>query len=345
MLEILGFVFLVLIGLVVLFAVWIGLKIYRGAKDYAIVSAIEEGMETPPIELEPNPNPGFLHPEAIAELVAQAVRVGATRCGAFDAPAAGARLIAYAMSTPSVYIVIYDHDQVEPWMDVVMRFEGDRSFTASTVPEIARGAPRPQGDEILHFAPGTVMGVLIGAAEERAEQDSPLPATAAAFKEHFEAAAERSRRFIMTQSVSQEWLEQIAEDAGVELSGEEAAHINLGRQAEQYSQIQAACIKALAETGNYTAAQWDDLRDRLVAVWDDMPNEWVSGVIYEYVDEIPLDLEDDVDGLEESSGSARQRIAAFNARLPEKCRLVPVGTVSTPVVADIYKSQIDPDAY
>ncbi len=344
MLEILGIVFLVLIALVLTFLVWVGLKIYRGVKEYEVVAAIEEGMDTPPIALQPNEHPDFLFPEAVAELVAQAVRVGATRCGAYDVPGANARLIAYAMSTPPIYIVIYDHDQVEPWMDVLLLLEGDRTFTASTVPEIGRGAPRPPEDEILHFAPGTVMGVLVQAAEERAAEDQPLPALAERFKEHFEAASEKSRQYIKSQSVSQEWLEQIANDAGVELTGSEAAQINLGREAEQYTQIQAACIKALAESGEFTAAQWDELRDRLVAVWDGMPNDWVPGVFYDFV-EVPEELEDAVDDLEESRGPARERIARFNQRLPENLRLVPIGTVSTPVVADIYKSQVDFDAY
>lgn len=344
MLEILGIIFLALIAFVAAFVAWLGFKIWRGLKDHALVSAIEEGMETPPIKLEPNEHPEFLYPEAVAELAAQAVRVGANRCGAFDAPAANARLIAYSLSTPAVYIIVYDHDQVEPWMDIVMRLEGDRTFTASTVPEIARGAPRPPEDEILHFAPGTVMGVLVRAAEERAAGETPLPALADEFTMHFEAAAEKSRRYMMTQAVSQEWLEQIASDAGVELTGDEAMQINLGREAEQYTQMQAECIKALAESGDYTAAQWEELRDRLVAVWDDMPDDWVPGVFYDFV-EVPEDLEDAVDNLEESGGTARERIARFNERLPENLRLVPIGTVSTPVVADIYKSQVDFDAY
>ena len=344
MLEILGIIFLVLIGLILAFALWIGFKIYRGLKGHEIVTAIEEGMETPRIELEPNERPEFVYPDGVAELVAEAERVGATRCGSFDAPAAAARLVAFAMSTPPVYIVVYDHDQVEPWMDVVMRLDRDRTFTASTVPEIARGAPRPPEDEMLHFAPGTVIGVLVNAAKERADGDTALPAPPAEFKKHFEAAAEKSRQYIQSQSVSQEWLESIASEAGVELMGDEAQQINLGREAEQYTQMQAACIKALAESGSFTAAQWDELRDKLVAVWDGMPDDWVPGVFYDFV-EVPEDLEDALDGLEESSGTARERIARFNARLPENLRLVPVGRVSTPVAADIYKSQVDFDAF
>lgn len=38
--------------------------------------------------------------------------------------------------------------------------------------------------------------------------------------------------------------------------------------------------------------------------------------------------------------AARERVAQFNAKLPETVRLIPVGSVSSPVTADIYRSQL-----
>ena len=104
-------------------------------------------------------------------------------------------------------------------------------------------------------------------------------------------------------------------------------------------QTELDCIRSLAESGNFTAAQWDDLRDCLVAVWDDMPGEHVSAVFYNHVD-VPQSLEDAVDALEERQGSARERVAKLNNEIPEDQRLVLVGTVSSPVAADIYRHQM-----
>ena len=339
MLKILGVVFLVLIGLAVVFFAVIFVKLRAGLQQQARVAAIEEGMSTPPILLERNDQLSFAQPEFVATLVEQAAGMGAKSCGNFDAPAVSARLCAFALETPPVYIVVYDHDQVEPWTDVVLRLGEDRSFTASTVPEIARGAPRHPDDEIVYFAPGTETGVLVQAALERADGEVTLPAAPETFKTCFEEAAEKSTRYIQTQSISQEWLATIAEDAGVELTGEEAAQINFGRESERAMQTEAECFRSLAESGGFTAAQWDDLRDSLVAVWDDMPAEHVSAVFYNHV-ELPEELESAVDALEEPRGPARSRVAQLNAGLPEDRRLILVGTVSSPVAADIYRDQL-----
>jgi len=339
MLKFLGIVFLVLIGLVVAFFTWLYFKMKSSVQQQARVSAIEEGMNTPAIVLEPTEHPSLAQPEAVAKLIEQAFDLGATTCGNYNAPAAGARLCAYGLEAPPVYIVIYDHDQVDPWTDVVLRLSQDCSFTASTVPEIARGAPRHPDDEIMYFAPGTATGILVKAAAERANGDTKLSASPEAFRTYFEAAAEKSRKYIQTQAVSQEWLSAIAEDAGVELTGGEAAQINFGRDAQQVMQTENDCFRSLAESGDFTAAQWNDLRESLVAVWDDMPGEYVSAVFYNHVD-VPGELESAVDALEEGRGLARQRVAQFNAELPEGKRLILVGTVSSPVEADIYRNQI-----
>lgn len=338
MLKILGVVFLVLIGLVIAFFIWLFFRVKSGVEQQARVAAIEEGMNTPTVVLEPNAHPSFAQPEAVAKLVEQVAAVGATTCGNYDVPAADTRLCAYRMETPPVYVVVYDHDQVEPWIDVVLRFSQDSSFTASTAPEFSRGAPRHPDDEILYFAPGTATAVLVQAAAERANAEATLPATPDAFKTCFEEAAEKSTRYIQTQAVSQEWLSSIAEDAGVELMGDEAAQINFGREAEQVMQTENDCLKRLAESGEFTAAQWNDMRDRLVVVWDDMPGDCVSGVFYSHVD-IPEELESAVDALEDGHGLARERIGQLNAELPEDKRLILVGTVSSPVEADIYRDQ------
>ena len=338
MLKFLGIVFLIIIGLIVAFAITLTMRIRQGMQQQQRLEAIEEGMNMPEIVLEPTDNPSLANRDGAAELAAQTDRAGAINCGAYDAPAAGARLLAYALDTPPVYIVVYDHDQVEPWADVVLRMAGDRSFTASTVAEIGRGAPRPPEDEIVFFAPGTDIGVLVRAAAERAEGETVLPAVPGDFKAYFEAAADKSQKYIQTQSVSQDWLEAIAEDTGVELSGEEAEHINFGREAQQVMQITNGCLKSLAGSGKYTAAEWDDLRDSLVVVWDDMPGAYVSSVFYDFVD-IPEELEDAVDELEEGTGSARERVAQFNSGLPEEQRLIREGAVTSPVEADIYRGK------
>jgi hypothetical protein len=341
MLKFFGVVFLVIIGLLLAFFAWLFFKVRSGVHRQARISAIEEGMDTPPIVLERTETPSFAQPEPVAELVDQAVRLGATSCGDYDVPAVGTRLCAHRLEMPPVYVVIYDHDEVGPWTDVVLRLDEDRSFTASTVPEIARGAPRHPDDEIMYFAPGTAIGVLVQAATERTNENTTLPATPEAFKAFFEDAAEKSRKYIHTQAVSQEWLSSIAEDAGVELAGDEAAQINCAREAQQAMETERDCIRSLAESGNLTAAQWDDLRDNLVVVWDDMPGEYVPSVFYNHVD-VPEELEPVIDALEERHDFVRARVAQLNSTLPEDKRLVLVGTVSSPVQADIYRNQIPP---
>ena len=99
-------------------------------------------MHLPEMLLEPNEHPSFAKPETVAMLVQQAADLGAISCGNYDVPAVGVRLCAYCLETPPVYIAIYDHDLIDSWTDVVVRLDPVRSFTASTAPEIGRGAPR-----------------------------------------------------------------------------------------------------------------------------------------------------------------------------------------------------------
>ena len=320
------------------FIIWLIFKVISGLGKGARVQAINEGMSIPPIVLEPNDNPQFARPDAIAALVQQTVGLGATTCGNFDAPAAGSRLCAFCLSSPPAYIAVCDHDTIGPWVDVVLRLDQDRSFTASTVADIGRGAPRPPEDEIVFFAPGTAIGVLVNEVSDRANGESVLPAAPELFKDYFEEMAEKSRQYMQTQNISQEWLNTIAEGTGVELSGDEAEQINLMRESERLVQIECGCFRSLAESGEFSALQWDEIRNELVAVWDDMPGENAAGVFYQNA-EIPDELEVDVEALEDGRGRARERIAALNARLPEDQRLALVGRVSTPVEADIYRGR------
>ena len=338
MIEILGNVFLIIIGLVVAFGIWLFIKVKFGLAQQARVSAIEESMHMPAFVLEPNDHPSFAHPEAVAMLVQQAVDLGATSCGNFDVPAVGVRLCAYCLETPPVYIAITDHDQIDPWTDVVMRLDQDRSINFSTIPEIGRGAPRPPSDELVAFAPGTATGVLVKAAAERANNDATVPAPPEEFKAYFEEQTAKVQKYIETQAVSQDWLNTIAADAGVELAGDEAEQINFLRENQQMAETEIACFDSLAESGDLTAAQWNNIGDSLAAVWDDMPGECVSGVFYRNAD-IPEELESEVDALEDGHGRARERVAALNAKLPAEKRLVLVGRVSSPVEADIYHGQ------
>ena len=74
MLKFLGIIFLVLIGLLVAFFTWLFFKLKSGMEQEARVTAIEEGMNTPTIALEPTEHPSFAQPDTVAELVGQAVR-------------------------------------------------------------------------------------------------------------------------------------------------------------------------------------------------------------------------------------------------------------------------------
>ncbi len=338
MLDVLGTVFLVLIGLLAVVALWLFVKVKSGVAKHEQVTAIEEAMHLPKIVLEPNEHPLFVQPELVAELIEQVTELGAISCGNYDVPAGGIRVCAYCLELPPVYIAIYDHDQIDPWTDVVLRLDQDRSLTLSTVPEIGRGAPRPPESEMLHYASGTKIGVLVQEASNRANKGSTLPATPEAFKDYFEEAARKSQEFMETQAVSQDWLATIAGDVGVELDGDEAEQINMMRLSQQMAQTELDCFNSLAESGEFTAAQWNEMRDELVAVWDDMSGEYVSGVFYSNVD-IPDEFESDVVALEDGRGHVRDRVAALNAKLPEQNRLVLVGKVSSPVEADIYRGE------
>ncbi len=337
-LEFLGVTFLVLLGLILALVVGVFLKIHSVSRDQERVRAIEGGLDTEAIKLEPLESADWVHPDEVSQLAASLEACGATSVGAFAAPAAGARLLAFVLSSPPAYAVIYDHDQLRPWVDVVTQCDGEKSFTASSVDEMARGAPRPPADEIRFFPTNTPPGELVNAAAEHASRVPALPVRSEDFRSCFEAAAKRSQDYARTEPVSQEWLDKLAEGAGVELAGTEADQINFSREAERYSQTQAACLKALAESGAYTAAEWEELRDSLVTVWDDMPGYGVSGVFYEFVD-LPDELADEVDDLEDSRGPARERVARFNARLPRDRQLELVGSVSSPVAADIYRGR------
>ena len=308
-------------------------------KPIMFLSVAPESMHLPEYVLVPNEHQSFAQADTVAELVRQAADSGAIRCGNYDVPAVGIRLCAFCLENPPAYIVIYDHDQLDPWTDVVMRLEGERSVSFSTVPGIARRAPRHPDDELVAFAPGTAIGALVKEAAERANTENTLPAPADKFKTCFEEHSEKSRVYIQTQAISQDWLNTIADDAGIKLSGNEAEQINRMREERQVLQTEIDCVKSLADSGKFSAAEWDEMRDSLVAVWDRMPGEYVAGIIYRCVD-LPAALESEVDALEASVNSARERIAQFNAKLPEEKRLVLVGSVSTPVEADIYRGQV-----
>lgn len=273
------------------------------------------------------------------------------------------RLRAFLHPDEAIHAVLYEHDQVGLYADVVRDFEDGTRVTVSGAPEI--GTDRPPHAPLVRVPgdvrePGTVQ-TLHDRLLRESDGRLPIRVGAEDFAQVFsEAWAQEMDWRIARGGVTREEIEQIAALSGQPDPDDDQIALVQGIWANAIGEFieEEVTSQWLADSG-LSALDWERLRDRIVVVHDHgEPDDRIDELAWRLVEEaidLASDATDDaeVDRTHDDAlarirtafagRSTRHGFSAAQALLPEKRRYEHLGHVEAPWPADVWAAPPDPD--
>jgi hypothetical protein len=226
----------------------------------------------------------------------------------------------------NAYGVVYDlNDGSIVWSDVVQRYE-DGAVTVSNSTHAKGLKQRPNYENI--YLPGQPVADLHRHLIEMRTERMILPATHEGFKSEFEEAYASETAWRDSQGISEEELAAVIGNTNMTATEEQLA---LAREeiARQANERLAERLRAeFLRTTTLSAAEWEDVEDRLAFVHDKLSKE-------ELVEIVEMAFEDEVD-IEIPEGDARAAFAVCNTNLPPHNQFTLIGRLESPLEADVY---------
>lgn len=345
-LQVLGAIFLTLVLLVVGAFFYIRGRIRRGLKEFA------EGLEEL-AEIGDAETPVRIHlrrrellewnDAATVEEQAAALRgLGFQDAGRYEVPEIAAlRLEALTQPETSVYGVVYEHDRAGIWIDLVSRYEDGTSVTYASTGQ-GGGLDQRPGHSVTRHDGMPAAELYRRLLAERPGR--PLSAVSeAAFPRAFEQAYADSIDWRNSRGgPTDEELRAVAAASGRPLSEETLELLREQMRAKALAGLEASLRERFLEETAMPAAEWEEIRERVVFIHDRMTREGVAETFTTWTAEECGEEEEDEEDEEDErefevpEGTPRQAFAALNAGLPEERRFRKIGEVSRPVEADVY---------
>ncbi len=338
MLELLGAVFLLILGFGTLLSAitWIWLR--ARVKEALVINALESslsGIELP--VLRPVEEDQSYHPAEVACLSAEFFKIGAKRVDDYClAELDNTHVSLLRFNIPPAFVAINDHPERGCWADLIMLPVNGGTLTYTTMSESLQGENRPPQHELIQVERSTHPASLLGYARSRALGGEFLATHNVDFVSIFNTMMREYHDHFTTSDVEQDWLESIASNSGVKLCGEEAESINSERRALRNQQVVDNCLQAYAECSGLTALQWEQIRNDLVVIHEGLTAESLVELLYDLLN-LPQGYESELVKLEFEDAPVRYLANSFNAQLPDSHGMVRVATITSPVVADIYR--------
>jgi hypothetical protein len=362
-LQIVGVVFLVIlaIGAFVVLTVW--LKIRRalkaiGLKDFqSFARGLGAGGEPARLELEPIlGDVDWAQPEAMKALRDFLIGEGFESVGVFQTEGLGdIQLEGWAGPVRSLCAATYQHSALHrPWVDLIVRSEDGRSWTATNAP--MGGEMEVPPNKVKHFDANATPAALLARLNEMVPPDAVRlkpPTTSSAFKERFEAVYAEEMEWRLSRGGPTE-----REVRAVMAQSGDADDEDLYRQTHRVLKNQAAekltglLRERFERETTMSVADWREVEDRLVFVHEhdtpdrlnDLVETWAPP--HDDEDEDGVDDEDEgQDGTgpfesEAADFQPRLAFARYNETLALDSRFVKIGELSKPVGADVYRAPL-----
>lgn len=338
MLELLGATFVVLIGCMIvggLFgAVWMRGKV----RDASVVGALRTSLsEVKPALIQEANDVDWHHPMEADLICNEFLDAALQPIGYYTIPEIdGIVMRAFIQAEPPVYVTVNDHPKYGCWTDVVMLPVAGGSVTLTNVAAGSVSIPRPPQHELEKLHVSTHPSSFLGYVRSRALDGEFLSVSAEPFMSIMNDIMAECQMALASQDINQDWLQSVAKDSGIVLSGDEAETINAERQTERHEDTVSQCLRGYAKQTGMSAEEWEDSRSKLLVVYENIPGWLLVEHLYDRLP-VPEELEEALAGIEYNDKPPRVSARQFIAGLPDTGLVEHVATVSEPVLADIYR--------
>ena len=338
MLEILGAAFAVVLGCMIvggLFGVvWVKDKV----RDASVVDALRDSLNgIKPAQLEKADDCDWHHPLEAELICGEFLESGLQSIGFYTIPEIDDIVMqAFMQQQPPVYVTVNDHPKYGCWTDIVMLPRKGGSVTLTNVAAGSVSIPRPPQHELEKLHVSTHPVSMLGYVRSRALDGEFETVSADRFQRVFNNIMSECQLALAHQDIDQEWLQNVARDSGITLSGDEAEAINAERQVERHEYTVSQCLSRYAKSTGMSAQEWEQSRAQLLVIYENMPDWLLIEQLYDRLP-VPQELEAELADIEKDDRTTRVCARRFIESLPDPDAAEHLVTLSEPVMADIYR--------
>jgi hypothetical protein len=345
MLTFLKYVLMIIGGLVVLVVVtavlgllWLRWKIRKlGGKFGEMLDSLQAGGPPPMrIKLEAVSAVDWEDPDAVDKLLQPLREVGFTDIGTYVIAAIDTRAHALQQPAESVCAVIYEHPQIGVWADLVTRYEDGGTISYANAKDDRMD--RPANRQVTYFE-GCDTGKLYRRLLDERPRKAMFRVDAGNFVDVFEQAYAEEMDWRMSRGgPTEQEIRRIAERDGQECTPELVETIR-GSWSQSYNEFLDDQLRdAYLATSGVAASRWEQIRDQVVFVHDQLTPQEVVDLYEEALDWDDGRAEALSDAAQRTaeSRSPRDAFAECNVKLPSQSRFEKIGSVDEPVAADVY---------
>jgi hypothetical protein len=218
------------------------------------------------VTLEPEVNPQWRSAGVATGFINELRALGFQDVGSFQVPELGGLLI-HALYHPQdpAYAVVYDHQKVDPTMDISREFADGTSVTATntTMGETLDRRPGTSG----HWLGKVPARQLFEAIKTHPTNVAIASHSSTDFVAHFQKAYAESMNWRLKKGgVSRDEIRGQAEQNGQTLTDEQLTEVWEAEREKYRRQLQEGCIAQHLDDNKMPAAEWEKICDRAVAL-------------------------------------------------------------------------------
>lgn len=242
-------------------------------------------------------------------------------------------LIAFVKRAESIYGVVYEKAGLGVWMDLVLLYQDGTSLTCSNT-SIGSELDHMPGHDKIYDKKLDAAGLYQRMMSERTQRPRKR-ISAEEFPLFFEKAYSEEMRWRSGRSgASGDEIRRVAEKYGIKADAEMIEIARYIQEMQASTHIEEDLRQQFLAESSMSAAEWENVRDRLFIIHDRLAPEMVQDIFYAGLgDKEVTDNEADVplEGL-----TPREIFAALNLTLPEDDAFQKIGEVQGELPADFY---------
>jgi hypothetical protein len=332
--QILGIIFLVIVVVVVLAYFLIRRKLKAIAK--ALEGCAAQASE---VHLEEELRPAWVTEPNVQSMMEELTQLGFTRGRAYgieEMPQV--KLCTFFRTDPAIACALYQHDAVGNWVDLVVKYEDGTDITVTNAPTGEDVDTRPNSTKV--FLKGAGLTELCRELEGRLERKATRDIHDANFKEIFEEAYREDMEWRNKRGgVTEEEVRRIAQKMDGEFDDTVIEEAVLQIKSGELYQLHEDCIENFARQNRMSAGEDGHDRNALFVVSDQVDAASYVDYLGNYLD-FSYEMTEQLLRLSKVTRSPKVLFMKGNGLLPRKSRATKVGSVSSPIDADIYRASI-----
>lgn len=337
-LGVLGAIFLVIVVLILVAILAFRRKLKNAMEG---LSDLKYSVVPRRLHLVPVDHVEWRDPERARAETSQLTALGFQPAGSYNVEEMDfLRIEAFARPGDYLYAAVYEHDKVGIWTDLICRYQDETSLTLTNNREGSEMDQRP-GHGTIYDPGASVERIYQRMLQERPNR-AMRSVSAADFKPVFEKAYADGMDWRNSRGgATEDEIRAIMAAAGQEPDEETIAQIRKAKESEAFSNMQETLREKYLEQTALSAAEWERIRDRLLFIYDGPSPDLIAEMFLSSREDADEEFDYDAE-LEQAratvaqAGSARTGFTALVAPLTGDRAYERIGTVSGPVVADVW---------